>query len=383
MLPRAMLVSRNFPPLIGGMERLNQQLLVELSRAFETYLIGPDGAERYAPNAEWVLGCRSKPIHLFLIWATIKAAYMAGRVKPNLILAGSGVNAFPAWAAAVISGARWGIYLHGLDLVVDNWIYRSAFMPIIRRADFWLANSQATAAVGRRAGLDPEKMYVLNPGVAIPEKLPSDDAVTSWRRKIAADARPILLSVGRLTQRKGLVQFIRNSLPAILSQIPDTLLVVVGGEPSNALASGAVNFDALRTVAGKVGAESNLRILGSICDDELALAYRAATVHVFPILSIPGDMEGFGMVAIEAAAHGLPTVAFDVGGVSDAVGHGVSGALVRAGRYDDFAGHVIRIITQGRNAGNESLCRDFAKSFSWQNFGLALNACPPIRRFSE
>ena len=89
---------------------------------------------------------------------------------------------------------------------------------------------------------------------------------------------------------------------------------------------------------------------------------------MFPVRDMPGDVEGFGMVAIEAAAHGLPTVAFDVGGVADAVADGVSGRLVRSGDEEAFAAAVLAELAQA-GTGRRERARAFATSFSWERFG--------------
>lgn len=371
MTERALLVSRNFAPLIGGMERLNEHLLTELSSAYEMYLVGPDGAEKYASSPERVMTCPSRPLYAFLLCAMMKAVYGALRCKPRFILAGSGANALPAWLAARISGAKWGVFLHGLDLVVDNAVYRYLILPLIKRADFWFANSRATADIAVRMGLDAARLRVVNPGVTLPEQLPDPARIEQWRRRIGAEHRPIILSVGRLTRRKGLREFIAEAFPSILCNYPEALLVIVGAAPANALAAESVGVEALQDAAQRVGVHDSIRILGTIDDAQLALAFSASAVHVFPVLDIPGDMEGFGMVAIEAAAHGLPTVAFGVGGVPDAVAHDVSGALVKPGDYNQFAERVVDVLA-GKVAGNRQQCRAFAARFSWGVFGGAV-----------
>ena len=92
-------------------------------------------------------------------------------------------------------------------------------------------------------------------------------------------------------------------------------------------------------------------------------------MHVFPVRDLPGDVEGFGMVAIEAAAHGLPTVAFDVGGVADAVVTHRNGHLVRAEDHAAFARAVCEMISAHDRAGTSARARAFAQGFSWQRFG--------------
>ncbi|MNV11969.1 Glycogen synthase [compost metagenome] len=109
-----------------------------------------------------------------------------------------------------------------------------------------------------------------------------------------------------------------------------------------------------------------MRFLGELSDEELSIAMHTATVHVFPVRSHPTDPEGFGMVAIEAAAHGLGTVAYASGGVADAVADGLSGALVEPGDSIGFARAVVRAIGAPLPAAP---MQAFATGFGWDAFG--------------
>jgi len=124
----------------------------------------------------------------------------------------------------------------------------------------------------------------------------------------------------------------------------------------------------IQATANDAGLAANLRFLGVITDRErLASIYAAADVHVFPVRTLPGDPEGFGMVAVEAAAHGLPTVAFATGGVVDAVAEGKSGHLVKPDNYDDFADAVVQTLAARGAMRND--CTAFAQRFAWPVFG--------------
>jgi phosphatidylinositol alpha-1,6-mannosyltransferase len=181
-----------------------------------------------------------------------------------------------------------------------------------------------------------------------------------------------LLSVGRLSARKGLREFVEHALSRIVAAQPDAMLLIVGDAPNNALHAQAQSPDCIRAAAANAGVSANLRFLGKISDDELAAVYRAADVHVFPVREIPGDPEGFGMVAVEAAAHSLPTVAFATGGVVDAVAEGESGRLVAPGDYSAFADAVLRTLPD-REAMRDG-CIAFAKHFAWPKFGAQIAA---------
>lgn len=374
-----MLVSRNLPPLQGGMERLNQHLVHELGQVCDMVIVGPHGAECYFPDVLSVVDCSASPISKFLVCASVQAVRAARRFRPSLILAGSGANAMPAWLAAGATGARWGIYLHGLDILADNYLYQKLMLPIIRKADFYLVNSNATAHVAGKAGIPDERINILHPGVKCPEAIPTADAVNNWKRSVGLDGRKVLLAVGRLTRRKGLVQFIEKALPAIVEKYPTATLTIVGSEPKNAINKDATGFAALKSVARATGVQEYVGFLGSVDDASLSLAYCAASLHVFPVLELPGDMEGFGMVSIEAAAHGRPTVAFHAGGVADAICPGVSGDLVPPGDYVQFSKSCVDWLEKSADLSTQEACRRFARQFDWAEFGEILRDLPPIR----
>ena len=111
--------------------------------------------------------------------------------------------------------------------------------------------------------------------------------------------------------------------------------------------------------------------MGHVNDDEIAILYSAADAFVFPLVDTPGDVEGFGMVAIEAASHGTPTVAFDCGGVSDAVIDGENGVLVPSGDYTSFNEATLQLLEQS----SRDDARHFAAQFSWENYGAQFQGC--------
>jgi phosphatidylinositol alpha-1,6-mannosyltransferase len=138
--------------------------------------------------------------------------------------------------------------------------------------------------------------------------------------------------------------------------------------PDQALHAQAQTPRSIRAAARDAGVGDNLLFLGTITDyGELGAVYRAADVHVFPVREISGDPEGFGMVALEAAAHGLPTVAFATGGVTDAVAESQSGHLVRQNDYTAFADAILRTLAEREALRLQSI--DFARRFLWPVFG--------------
>ena len=369
-----MLVTRNFPPLVGGMEGVNSRLLAELAREWRVLLCGPEGASATAAAAAAarVSEAPLKPLPAFILRNAWQAWRMARRERPGLVLAGSGLAAPMAWLAARASGARLGVYLHGLDVIAPSRVYQWLWLPFIRACDLVLVNSRNTRRLATERGVDAARIDILHPGVSLPASV-DPAAAARFRAQHGLGDAPLMLSIGRFTRRKGLAEFVSNSMPLIVRAHPDACLVIIGAEAQDALhgASGQerARIESAATAAGVAG---QLRFLGRCTDSELESAYQAASCHVFPVLDLPGDVEGFGMVALEAAAHGLRTAAFDVGGVSDAVDVSCSGVLVPAGNYEAMAGAVSTILGAPPSAEGRAASRAFAAGKDWQHFGARL-----------
>jgi phosphatidylinositol alpha-1,6-mannosyltransferase len=368
--PRTLLITRNLPPLRGGMERLNLHMAMALAEWSDLTVIGPTGCRELLPTVVEVHEVPARPLRSFLL-RSLYAAWRAARERYDIVIAGSGLTALATQLAAWRSGARAAAYVHGLDLLAPHPLYRALWMPALRRLDLALANSANTARIAAEHGVANGRIDVVHPGVTLPGDAP--DSTHDFRRTYGLGDRPILLSVGRLTARKGLVEFVHESLPAVRRQHPDVLLLVIGDEAPDALTgANSGGRAALEALATELGLAEHVRLLGPCSDEVLTQAYFAADVHVFPVRDLPGDVEGFGMVAIEAAAHGLPTVAFAVGGVPDAVSPGESGYLVTAGGYREFAGAICRVLEARHDRPLRAGARKFAESFCWSKFDANL-----------
>ena len=367
--PRVLLITRNLPPLVGGMERLNWHIADELSRYADVRVIGPEDAAAFRPKNAEVNEVRLRPLWRFLAASLWQALCIVRAWQPDVVLAGSGLTAPAAWIASRLAGARAAAYLHGLDVAVHHPIYRAVWLPAIRRMDTVIANSEPTAKLATFIGVDAAALKIVHPGVRLPVASQPEESRWIFRERHGLGSGRLLLSIGRLTTRKGLREFVRDALPRIVEAAPDTMLVVIGQAPTDSLRAGIQSPESIQDVADAAGIGQHLRFLGVITDPvELACAYESAALHVFPVRELSGDPEGFGMVAIEAAAHGLPTVAFATGGVVDAVAEGRSGCLIPQGDYSAFAASVLRVLADGKDAWRIGTV-GFAKGFAWPAFG--------------
>lgn len=358
-----LVVTRNYPPLTGGMERLLQHSVETLASQFDVVLIGPEGCGEFAPEHVTTVEVPPSPFS-FIALAIIKGWPVARKTSFDIVLGGSGLVAPVTFLLSGIAKARSAIFVHGLDLVVENRVYQRLFVPFLRRHDLVIANSQNTRKIAIDKGCGTSQVEVLNPGSTIPPESALHDAA-SIRAGLGYQDNKVILFVGRMVRRKGLAEFLQKAWPLILAQRPDAILLVVGDSPDNALLQDPQGAKRLMKAIEGCG-DDTVRFLGTVEDDVLWDCYVAADALVFPLIRVKGDVEGFGMVAIEAAASGTPTVAFPVGGVVDAVADGRNGILVAEGDYPAFADAVVSICNSGRPGSVE--CRAHAKSFDWDIF---------------
>lgn len=370
---RILLITRNLPPLVGGMERLNWHMADELAKYAEVKVIGPTGSAALKPERVSLAEAPLKPLPLFLMITLLKALWLALRWKPDVILAGSGLTAPIAWLASKLCRARSAAYLHGFDITVKDKLYQRLWVPTFRKIDRIIVNSTPTKGLAFAAGVPERKISIVYPGVSLPEAPQPTESIDAFKQQHGLIGKKILLSVGRLTTRKGLREFVELALPSIVQAEPDTVLVVIGEAPKDSLGAGIQTIGSIQAQAERSGVAGHITFLGVITDkDLLATAYEAADVHVFPVRHIPDDPEGFGMVAIEAAAHGLPTVAFATGGIVDAVRDDVSGYLAEKSNYSELSQYVLQLLQQPLPAER---VQGFAQGFAWESFGKGtLNA---------
>lgn len=363
---KILIVTRNLPPLIGGMERLNWHIADELSKDHQVMLISHSEAKKRAPHKVSFYGVPLNPLPIFLIYAFFKAFWICLRKCPDIIFAGSGLTAPIVTFWAKIFRKKSIVYIHGLDIGTNNKLYNLLWIPFIQLADQVIANSSPTYDICLKKGVKIENLSIIHPGVSYPAKPINSVLICKLKEKYQLKNKKVLISVGRLTERKGLNEFIDLSFSQILKSIPNAILIIIGDMPNQSLNKNLQSKELILSTAKKHDIGNNIIFTGNINDDEiLSSFYYLADIHIFPVKHIPEDPEGFGMVAIEAAAHGTPTVAFATGGIVDAVKQNESGWLVEKNNYEALTKQVIETLQQSKNVEQ---CQSFAKGFEWSRF---------------
>lgn len=346
---RLLLVTQDFPPVEGGMARYYADLAaglgpeeIEISTVAAVGPGGPAPAGLTVRRMPFPLATAHRPIHLWR-WRR-QLAREIDRDPPDLILCGNLRPLGPLVADAAAAARRpWRFIVHGNDLLRarrrwSGW-RRLVWTRTTGRAEGWIANSGAVERLGvERCGLPAERAAVLRPEVDTRRFRPADpgEAEEARREFGLPAAGPLLLFVGRLVERKGLDRLI-DAL-ARRDLWPE-------GTPPHLAVAGFGDSDPWRARAAAAGLPDRVHFLGAPDDARLPRLYRASDLAVVPSRTEleKDDVEGFGIVALEAQASGLPVVAGRSGGLPEAVADGESGLIVDAADVTSLAAALNRL----------------------------------------
>lgn len=341
-MTRVLLVTNDFPPRRGGIQSYLEQFVGRLADSGEheltVYAPKWKGAQDYDRAAGYRVVRHPGTLMLpepgvdrrmrELIGEHDIDTVWFGAAAPLALLAG---RARGAGARRVVAST------HGHEV---GWsmlpIARSALRRIGDTTDVVTFISHYTrgrfaSAFGPKAALEH-----LPPGVDADRFRPDPAAQEDLRRRYGIGERPTVVCVSRLVPRKGQDMLIK-ALPGIRRRVPDTALVIVGNGPY---------ADDLHKLAGQVGVTDHVVFTGAVPGAELPAHYAMADVFAMPCRTRGSglDVEGLGIVFLEASAAGVPVVAGDSGGAPEAVKDGETGRVVDGRSIEELTDAVSSIL---------------------------------------
>ena len=243
-----------------------------------------------------------------------------------------GVMAYIIWLVYKIP---YKCFIHGEDVETAalsrelSWMLRKVFS----KASTLICNSQNSAniLIGKWQ-IPAKKITVLHPGVDATRFVPAPKNNIT-KRSLGWNDKTVILTVGRLQERKGQDMMIK-ALPAIIKQVPSVLYAIIGdGEQRNALIS----------LAEELGVTEHVMFMGEVSDNEMIQSYQQCDIFVLPNRTVGNDIEGFGMVLVEAQACGKPVIAGDSGGTSETMVKGKTGFIVDCSTPEPLAKQMIHL----------------------------------------
>lgn len=251
------------------------------------------------------------------------------------------------------------VTVHALELTYNNWgkRYHSLINWCLPSIDHFVAVSEYTAELLRGRGVPSSKITVIPHGVTPPAERDHTQAREQIARVYTLETnRPWLLTVGRLVRRKGVAWFVEHVLPQLTDLNPLYLIVSTGPDREH-----------IEQIIRANQLEPYTRLLGSVSDEALQQLYAGADIFVMPNIPVDHDAEGFGFVAIEAAAAGLPVIASRLEGIHSAIHHGQNGMLIESGNATEYEQRIRNWITtpEHRTAFGRTARAYTLNTFSW------------------
>jgi glycosyltransferase involved in cell wall biosynthesis len=336
------LVRKN-PGSIGGIQRLTSSVIRDVSSIYGTDILSWNGPEWGAPIA------------------FPKFYYKSLRHSASVIHCDDAVTSLLGTRIKNRSGKQVIATVHGLDVILPIDWYQRRLKLGLGQLDKIICLSQATARQAQLRGVEPHRIEIIPAAVEpVQTRLERDNELYSMlEMELGIDLRHkrILLSMGRPVARKGFDFFAERVFPYLPE---DYIYIIAGPKPATPswirfirpligsnlyrnllLASGAITIhDRLVNLA------SHRRIVyvNGVSEGLRERLFAAADLFIMPNRSVAGDMEGFGLVALEAAARGIPVVATGIEGITDAVIDGKNGFWVSEGDWAAMSGIIMALL---------------------------------------
>jgi phosphatidylinositol alpha-1,6-mannosyltransferase len=377
---RLILATFNFPPARGGIEQLCSELARELAAAgVQLQVIAPQQSGAAVFDAEMPYPVRRFAADRLRLGRIAAALHAELGVHPDsVVLFGQWTAAGAALASSRVRRARLFTLGHAKELLTPaSGLRASAPFAAYRRAvlsrlDGVLAVSRYSAERARAAGA--RVAHVIHPGVdarrfaAAPAAEPAAELASPVcfvdEPELAADPyvsafhAPQLLTVARLVARKGIDTMIA-ALPAITRAHPNLRYRVVGDGPDR---------PRLLALAERYGVTSHIDFTGPAGPTDLPTLYAAADLFILASREDPttADVEGFGLVLLEAQAAGTPVIAANSGGMPDALVPGETGLLVPPDDPSALAQAILDVLADPtRRRTLAAAAATYARSRTW------------------
>jgi glycosyltransferase involved in cell wall biosynthesis len=335
------------------MQKLSQSLTKEVGRLTPTSTIYWGGSTLFVP--------------FFIVYAFLRSILTVSRKSHvKLIHLSDALLAPLGLALRALLRVPVVVTVHGLDVTYSNRFYQWLIPRCLRRMDRIICVSSYTRQQCIRRGIPPARCEVIPNGVNVVEFV--DQYTAQGMRNIQARAghmlrgRKVLLTVGRLIERKGVVHFLTDVMPRILAHRQDICYLIIGEGPQREL---------IETRIASLHLENHVALLGQVDDDTLRASYHLTDLFVMPNIPVQNDIEGFGLVALEAAAAGRYVVASKLDGIPEAIVPGQNGILLDPLDSEAFSQTILELLQDDeQRVALGSKAREFVRNqYSWDIIG--------------
>lgn len=348
-MKKALLISEVFPPQNGGSGRWFWELYSRLNAEQTSIIAGQHPQSSDFDNCTalnitredlscWTWGIKSIDgfkfywRNFFRIKQLIKeqniTAVHCGRAIPE---------GFMGYLVSKLLNLPLLCYVHGEDVEAAALSRELAWMVklALSQSTIIICNSENTAGIlANDWQINRQKISVLNPGVDANKFVPQP-INKNIRTDMGWHDRKVILTVGRLQKRKGHDKLI-ESLPAIKQEFPNVLYAIVGG---------GEELEPLKSLVSQLSLEDNVVFMEEISDQAMLSCYQQCDIFILPNRTVGRDIEGFGMVLVEAQSCGKAVIAGDSGGTRETMILNKSGRIIDCTDPTVIADNMIELLS--------------------------------------
>jgi len=351
-----LIVTRNFPPDVGGI----QILMGGLSKSLLSH--GPVKVFAYEYQDSKIYDNKSsaniervKGIKLF-------RKYRKANLVNNFISENNNIRAIIAdhWKSLellkveYLKKTKTFCLLHSKEINHEvGSLLNKRLIKSTNKANFIIANSNFTKELAIKVGIDPKKVHVIFPGIDEPKII--ENKSKEEAKKIFGESFPKIITVARLDKRKGhdnILMLIKNLKP----KFPKIKYVSIGfgDEEEN-----------LIKLSKELSLENQAIFMKNISEDLKASLISEANLFLMPSRIEKKSVEGFGISFIEAASYGLPSIGGKDGGASDAINHNKTGLICDGKDLNSIYDTVIDIFEDEKFIAFGKEAKKFSENFYW------------------
>lgn len=351
---KILLLAENWPPRVGGIERYLAGMAGELAKQHKITVIAPASPDDALPAADEKMGGNVTVIRKKFFWLFIKPAWLPLYVyihrlvqheKFDLVLCGKGLfEGLVGYYLKKRLNIPYIVCTYYME--INEWQKKPSTLRKLRRvftsADHVIIITEAIRKTIESLGAAPKNILKIHPAVDVMFlariRVVRNTASTSTEPVPVPEKytieNPYILSVSRLIPRKGLDDLIHAFAKLDQTKFADVDLVIVGDGPQ-------------RSELEKIAEQEYVRpvFLGNVPSEDLPGLYTNAQLFALTPKELEGDIEGFGIVFLEAGAAGLASLGTKTGGVPEAIEHDKTGLLAEPGNIDEIYQLLTRLLS--------------------------------------
>lgn len=355
---RLLLTTQDFPPNTGGIETYCFELAKRFSKSTENFaVLAPYHREAKTLDPTLGYGVYRVPIKnsLLPLMAPFPQVSFSLKKKFDTVLHAQWQTVGASILSQKMTGHPKHIYVaaHARELLLPPFNGQGGMLSkkmhswrksMLRKVDGFFPVSHYTASLLEQEGVPNGKINVIGNGTD-PQRF--KPVVTgSFAEEQNLNDKKVILTICRLVPRKG-IDLVLKALKEIKDQNEELVYLIGGTGPDE---------ERLKQMVSEFGLEENVRFLGRVADDEMAAYYSLSDVFVMPARNEPPDVEGFGIVFLEANACETAVIGSKTGGIPDAVIHGETGYLIEEQNVNELVNYLLKILN------DDSLSRKMGKA---------------------